>query len=251
MSDSTITDRALDLLSCTADLVLSRHCVVCGELGRVICPECWSRLWQPQVITLPSLGHVPVQVAGSYRGGLQRTVLAYKEGRVLALARPLGGLLASAIAEAWTADEPSLHIVAIPPHARSLGRRGFDSLGRLVDVAARDLAAVGRRPVLEPVLTRPVDTGRQRGRSGYDRAIALRGTMVLRRQPHARRVVLVDDIVTTGSTVVEAARALRAGGVEVSGVIALAYRPGRAGPRASGGGRDPGLDAAHHGLDPR
>ena len=250
MSEPTITDRALDFLSCTADLVLSRHCVVCGELGRVMCPECWNRLWRPQVITLPSLGDVPVQVAGSYRGGLQRTLLAYKEGRVLALARPLGGLLASAIAAAWTADESSLHVVVIPPHAHSLGRRGFDSLGRLVDVAVRDLAAVGRRPVLEPVLTRRVDTGRQRGRSGYDRAVALRGTMLLRRQPRARHVVLVDDVVTTGSTVIEAARALRAGGVELCGVIALAHRPAR-GPQPSGGGCDAGLDSAHHGLDPR
>jgi predicted amidophosphoribosyltransferase len=142
-----------------------------------------------------------------------------------------------------------VHLVTIPPHARSIGRRGFDSLGRLVDVAGRDLAGLGRRPIVESVLTRPVDPGRQRGRSGYDRAIALRGTMRLHRPPTVQRVFLVDDVITTGSTVVEAARALRAGGVEVAGVIALAVRPARDGPRRSGGGGEPGLDAAHDRLN--
>lgn len=215
------------LLDDVADLVLSRACVVCGELGSVLCAECWPTLVDPQVTSLVAAPGLDVCAAGRYRGGLQRAVLAHKEGRVLALTRALGGLLAVAMVDAVDGRPGSVPVVPIPAHRASLGRRGFDSLEAIIAAARRDLSLVGIDLVVHRPLGRSTDTGHQRGRSGFDRTQALRGSMHCRPMSIVDPVFVVDDVVTTGSTLAEARRALRAAGVEVCGAVAIAVTPPR------------------------
>jgi predicted amidophosphoribosyltransferase len=74
------------------------------------------------------------------------------------------------------------------------------------------------------VLVRAVATAAQAGLSRRERAVNLRGVFAVRRPERVdgRHVVLVDDVITTGATVGECARALLAGGAARVDVLALA-----------------------------
>ena len=221
---------ATALVADVADLVLSRSCVACGELGHVLCPACWPGLVDPHLhVQAGDLVGVEVRVASAYAGAVQRLVIAHKEHRVLALARPLGGLLAVAVAGSLVGADP-VDLVPIPPHADSLRRRGFDPVADLVAAARRDLAALGLPVRVHPLLERGLDRGHQVGRSRLERARAAHDTFrIVAGSARPGRVIVVDDVVTSGATVAAAARALRGAGIVVAGVAAMAGTPLRRG----------------------
>lgn len=215
------------LLTDAVDLVLSRSCIGCGDLGSVMCPACWTQFAQPHPhAEAGRILNVPVVAGTRYEGTMQTAVNAHKERHLHALGPALGGFLAAALLEA--APQLSfIDVVSIPAHADSLRRRGFDSVAAVVRQARRHLASVGIELRTAEVLVRVRDGGRQVGRSVRAREQALAGSMTvdprLVRAPG--RVVLVDDVVTSGATLAEAARALRAGGIEVIAAAAVAGTP--------------------------
>jgi predicted amidophosphoribosyltransferase len=75
------------------------------------------------------------------------------------------------------------------------------------------------------VLRATHDRAVQKGLSMAARAENLAGSMEVRRDIRGARFVLVDDVVTTGATLTEAGRVLRAAGAEVVGAATLAYTP--------------------------
>jgi ComF family protein len=111
-------------------------------------------------------------------------------------------------------------VVPVPLHARRLRERGFSPAAQL----ARACARAARVPCAPVLLARRRDTPSQTGLSRAARRRNVAGAFVARAAAPPR-VWLVDDVATTGSTLSEAARALRrAGAREVLGVC-LAHRP--------------------------
>jgi len=111
-------------------------------------------------------------------------------------------------------------VVPVPLHARRLRERGFSPAALLAKACAREAHA----PFAPVLLARLRDTPSQTGLSRGARRRNVAGAFVARAEAPPR-VWLVDDVVTTGSTLSEAARALRrAGACEVVGVC-LAHRP--------------------------
>jgi ComF family protein len=111
-------------------------------------------------------------------------------------------------------------IVPVPLHPRRLRARGFNPAGLLARPLARALGAA-----FDPVaLARLRDTPSQTGLDARARRRNVAGAFRwARRERPAERIWLVDDVVTTGSTLAAAARALRrAGAREVIGVCAAA-----------------------------
>jgi predicted amidophosphoribosyltransferase len=127
-------------------------------------------------------------------------------------------------------------LVPVPSRPGAVRVRGRDHVGELARAAARGLAAVGVDAEVVPALRHVRATADQSGLDAAARAANLRGALGLRRQQSGglsgRAVVVVDDLVTTGATLAEAARALRAGGVEPVAVAAVAatLRTGLRGP---------------------
>ena len=151
--------------------------------------------------------------AGAYGGPLRGALLAHKERGRLALAAPLGVLLAG------TVDALRSPAVLVPvPSARAAVRaRGHDHALRLARAAAA--AGGGRAQALLEPARRVADQG---GLGARERADNLAGALRARRPLDGLPVVVVDDVVTTGATLVEAARALREGGAAVRGCAVLA-----------------------------
>jgi predicted amidophosphoribosyltransferase len=123
----------------------------------------------------------------------------------------LGGLLAAPPFEG--AD-----VVPVPSSRSALRRRGF----AVTDLLARRAGARPRRLLIPDRAA----GGDQRELGIDDRARNVRGTMRAREADGAR-VVLVDDVVTTGATLTEAARTLRAAGAQVVGAVTVASTPRR------------------------
>jgi predicted amidophosphoribosyltransferase len=172
---------------------------------------------------------VPYAVA-DYAGTTRALVLGYKERDLVGLTAPLAGALRAAITAATGAglvdpelvDAGAAAVVPVPSSRAARRRRGYDPVLRLARAAApgRVVAA----------LTHVRDVRDSAGLSADERSANLMDALAVRGralpQLAGRTVVVVDDVITTGATLAEAARALRAVGavVPTAAVIAATKR---------------------------
>ena len=207
------------------DLVLPRACSGCAEPGRSLCPSCREVLAaRPvgRVRPTPCPAGLPEVVAlSAYRGEVKRLLLAHKENGVLALTRPLGRGLAAAVR---VLDRDAVVLCPVPSSRAAVRSRGHDHAMRLARAAAHDLGLQARR-LLVPARA----VADQAGLSTAQRAANVAGALRATGRP-GLAVVVVDDVMTTGATLVEAARALTAHGHRVVGaaVVAATERRDRA-----------------------
>lgn len=217
------------------DLLAGSTCAGCGRAGRALCRSCAASLpvlpWAVRPQPCPP-GLAPVRAAGEYAGVVRALVLGLKERHRLALARPLGVLLAAAVLGLLPRGGPArvpVVLVPVPSRPGAARRRGHEPTKDLCRQAVRVLRRQGVPTVAVGVL-RVGRVADQRALSASDRAANLAGAMrvdgptlarLARRHPEAV-VVLCDDVLTTGSTVREAQRALAACGVDIAGVAVVA-----------------------------
>ena len=220
-----------------ADLILPRECAGCGESRSRsalpgLCTLCALSLSGPPLTArLPRReewlgGPVPpVHALARYLDPVPEIIIAQKEHGRLDLARPLGEELARA-AEAAAAGADPLWLVPVPSTRAATVHRGQDPMLRMARVAARRLRESGRSAAVLPALTHRRKVADQAGLGRAARAENLAGALAVRnasaRLLRERAVVLVDDVVTSGATLAEAARALSAAGNAPVGAAVLA-----------------------------
>ncbi len=187
-------------------------------------------------------GLVEPWAAAAYEGTVRAMVLGLKERRLLGLAVPLARLLAAAVACELPQGSPVV-LVPVPSRARTVRARGHDPTRTITVRAARLLSAWRARrrgasaaPAAAPAWsTRPASTRPSAPPTWPARCRP--GPVAVRRsgaRHRAVRVVVCDDVLTTGSTAREAQRALEAAGLEVVRVAVVAATPRRLGRRTSG-----------------
>jgi predicted amidophosphoribosyltransferase len=226
-----MADAGGSIVDAARDLLLGSVCVGCAVPGRVLCPPCSSTLprhGRPAWPTPTPAGLALPYAAGAYDGLLKDLVNAHKEHAVHALADPLGRLLSDVVRDLVAACDPgSRGVVLVPvPSRRAVVRtRGHDPLLRVSRRAAARLRRTGTDARVRQLV---VPAGRVRDQALLDataRAVNLAGSMSGRRpRPGDLRgtVVVVDDVLTTGSTAREAQRALEEAGLPVSGIATVA-----------------------------
>jgi predicted amidophosphoribosyltransferase len=185
------------------DLVFPAQCAGCNALGSGLCGAC-APSSPPIGVRLHLLR---VTALGTYGGALRDAVLALKDGR-RDVAEALGALLAPSI-------PPGAVLVPVPTTAARRRARGVDGVVLTARVAAR----IAGSDVAEVLHQRAGDA--QRGRSRVERLRA-RGRFRCDALGEGRRVVLVDDVCTTGSTLEDCAEAVRAAGGRVEGALVVA-----------------------------
>lgn len=226
------------LADAAADLLLGGHCAGCDRAGRVLCPDCAAGLPTGAAPAWPRpvpAGLAPPFAAGEYDGVLRQLVLGHKERRMLGLRRPLARLLAQAVEAALEAALDGrapgpVVLVPVPSRPGVARTRGHDPTRTITLGAARMLGRSGADVVAASVLRSRPGVVDQAGLGAGARAANLGGSMhcpaerlraLAARRTHAR-VVVCDDVVTTGSTLREAQRALEVVGLEVVAVAAVA-----------------------------
>ncbi len=214
-----------ELVAPLADLVLPRTCAGCGRPGRVLCGRCAALLADPrpaQPRRHPD-GFPPTVAAGGYAGAVRPVVNAFKERGQTDLAAPLGAALALAVTAVLQAarDGPAgvspsparpVLLVPVPSSRAALRERGRDHVGELTAAAVRELGAAGVPVHHASLLARQGRVRDSAGLSAEERRANLAGSFVasarVRDRARASLLVLVDDVVTTGATMTESARAL-------------------------------------------
>lgn len=204
------------VLGALVDLVLPRTCAGCGVPGAVLCRPCAALLAIPRAAAPRRFpwGFPPTAAAGAYSGPVRPAVNAFKEQGRTELARPLGAALALSVAAvvraAHAAHGPVL-LVPVPSSAAALRSRGRDHVRELTGRAVAELRAAGL-PASEARLLRRRGSARDSGGlSAAARRANLAGTFqrTACAAPGAL-LVLVDDVVTSGATLTEAAAELSA-----------------------------------------
>ncbi len=191
-------DRALDLF-------FPPRCICCNASGNALCRRCVpeSAPLQRRIFGLD------VRALAPYDGVWRRAVLALKDGR-----RDIAAALGERLGAALQAEDR--HLVGIPTSASRRLRRGFDGGELLASIAASADGRATSRPLCF------VARDRQRGRSRAERLVA-RGRFHVGNDSLAGcSVTLVDDVCTTGTTLADAASALRARGAIVERALVVA-----------------------------
>ena len=241
-----VTDVLREVIAQTCALVAPRQCP-CGQDDAWLCPRCAALLQAAprrvdsccdalqgltaarvreetrDGITLPAgVDHaplLPVLALGEYGGDLQRLVLAWKNGGMLHLVSRIAPALAPAVAqlaEGAGLEQPAL--VPVPSRRSARLRRGEDHTAELV----RELERVGAGRAL---LLRAHPTTSQEGqgaRQRRTRQIQLDGPRARRTTGQRVPVVIIDDVVTTGSTLRGMHEALTGAGHSVLGAVVIA-----------------------------
>ncbi len=220
------------MFSALADLVLPRTCAGCGLPGAVLCRRCGMLLAQPRPATprrFPE-GFPPAAAAGAYAGPVRAALIAFKERGRAELAGPLGTALAVATAAVVTAaPEPRrpVLLVPVPSTAAAVRTRGRDHVGELAASAVTELRAAGVEAATARLLRRHGRVRDSAELSVAQRRANLAGSFVVDPSspgPPDGRLVVVDDVVTSGATLTEAAgalgRAVSHGRVVLAAVVA-------------------------------
>ncbi|MCY7287654.1 MAG: ComF family protein [Cryobacterium sp.] len=189
------------------------ECSGCGMPDRALCGACLAAL-APRVHSSERSG-VLVWSALDYSGVARRVLGAYKDGgrtdAAAALAGPLRAVVAASLAP--VVEGAGVHLVTVPSSRRAWRIRGYHPvellLGRAGLRATRLLRTVG-------------ETQDQVGLGSAERGRNRTGSLVANSSLRGFRVLVVDDILTTGATVLEVRRAVLAAGGEVVGVATLA-----------------------------
>jgi predicted amidophosphoribosyltransferase len=207
------------------DLILPLECGGCGAPSTRWCDACATELavaaGQPHVVNPRIDPQVPVFALGRYVGARRQAILAMKEHGRGDLVAPLARALAVGVHRllTWGMVETPLTIVPAPTRRSAARRRGGDPVARLARAAVAGHPDVAVVPALR--LRALVRDSVGLGTSARERNIAGR-VLLLRGQRPRTEVVIVDDIITTGATARESVRTLRAAGIRVAAVLAIA-----------------------------
>ncbi|MFH8485338.1 ComF family protein [Streptomyces longisporoflavus] len=222
-----------------ADLVLPAECGGCGRPRTALCAQCGDALCGAapcRVRPDPRPAGLPVvHAAAVYENAVRAVLLAHKERGALGLARPLGASLAGAVraglrggdgsGRACVADEgdggagdpggdAAVLLVPVPSSRGSVRARGHDPVRRIALAAAGELRRGGTRARVLCVLRQRRAVADQSGLNSRQRRANLQGALEVvagggRLLSDGGRVVIVDDLMTTGASLAEAARAIR------------------------------------------
>lgn len=190
-------------------LLFPRACIGCDRDGVLLCERCARTSGDSQTMLL---GGIRMRAALPYAGLLREAIVELKRGR-RGFAGDLAPLAASLV-------EPGMTLVPVPTTRRRIAERGFDQTILIAKLLVRDHGAT----VAE--LLRRSNTAAQHGRSRSQR-LAARGRFSCRLNARASpmKLVLFDDVRTTGATLLDAATTLSESGYEVCDAVTLAWTP--------------------------
>lgn len=226
---SPMATLALSTMTATLlDMALPAACAGCSAEGVALCDGCRSalevRLAVPAGVAIGLPATLPMPLAqlewcAPFSGPVRAALHQLKYSGERRLAGPLG----AALAARWRATGAGGEvIVPVPVHAERARRRGYDQAVLLASEASRQLrlpwvAALERTRNTSPQF----DLGRRARRTNVAGAFGLRGPLQAG-SISGRWVILVDDVVTTGSTLVACAEALYAAGAAAVSAVTVA-----------------------------
>ncbi len=235
-----------EILTGIADLFFPPRCVTCGALleehGPLpFCPPCTAGIRFIHSPLCPRCGipypapegedhlcgeclvtarpYAIARAVGRYEGTLLTAIHLFKYRGKIGIGRVLGRIMADFAAGQWDMRVFSA-IMPVPLHRKRLRERGFNQ----AVILAREIAKRSSLPLDFMTLKRQLFTAPQVGLGREDRSANVRGAFTVQQPAKVagRRILLVDDVATTGSTLAECALALMRAEAEAVAVLTLA-----------------------------
>ena len=198
-----------------------RRCVWCAGVcapDETLCAGCAGKAQPLEPGLLPGTD-IPLVPVFTYHSHARRILMNMKFHDARNLAHSIGYAMADALARSNFADKPGLLFCAVPMTPASMKRRGFNQSELFARAAARRLGMDCAPGLLVKIRETPAQHGLSREeRQGNIVGAFGAGNPALIR---ARKIVLCDDICTTGATLREATRVLREAGAKE--IICLTY----------------------------
>jgi ComF family protein len=207
------------LTTSLVDLIFPSRCAVCDRAGKNLCLDCRNLLWiEPREFALSGLA---IYTVTKYSDETSKLLVSLKDKGQFALVAELAQMLIPII-EKIPASESIRYLVPAPSSPENFSRRGFHPMLLLAQAVAN------KHPSLKVLnclrFARRVKD--QVGLTEPERIANLSSSMRLNQSVAGRVCYLLDDVVTTGATALEATRALGSGGATVAGVLAISYSKG-------------------------
>ena len=216
-------------------LFLHQGCAVCDRVASsTFCIDCQRQLhaayyplksWHLQASNdIPN--DIPIGALGEYSGTLKQAIRSLKYQNRPEVAKALGIALAKRWLTSPESTQPNLYGVPIPLHGNRLAQRGYNQAALI----AHSFCQASGLPMLAHGLIRTQDTlpqhqlGLAARQENLAQALCV-GNALHRRHRHAKtplRILLIDDIYTTGATTQSAAEVLKEAGIGVVGMLSLA-----------------------------
>ena len=201
------------------DLIFPSRCAICDASGENLCDSCRNLIWlEPQEFLLPGLA---VLAVSKYSDEISKLLVALKDKGQSALISELVTML-EPILEKIPISESTVYLVPAPSRQANFAKRGFHPMLLLAQAISK---RTPRFRVLN-ALSFSREVKDQVGLTADERIANLSMSMRLNQNVAGKICYLLDDVVTTGATALEAARVLRIGGASLAGVLALSYSKG-------------------------
>ncbi|QQG42551.1 MAG: ComF family protein [Candidatus Giovannonibacteria bacterium] len=229
------------------DLFFPQKCVSCSKPGETLCAACRSALFRPggqclvcgfrnndgKICREHRLGKLKILWAGRYDGALKDAVWNLKYKNRKALAEPLAKMLFQKFSEMFPTALPSqggdfknenFIIVPVPLHKNKLRRRGFNQ----AELLARGFSKLSNIQLLTGSLLKIKETpaqvdvqNRETRLKNLDGAFSADSEKLTAYGVGHKAIILIDDVSTTGATLIHASAALqRAGAQKIIGLVA-------------------------------
>lgn len=185
-----------------------------------VCRPCLSTLpFRMEAESVQWQESFPLYASFFYRDPLPRLIVSLKFAGRTDRAEALGPLLEGTVRRRGLLADA---IIPVPLHKRRQRERGYNQALLLAESLARSIAV----PVLDGLLVRQLHTERQsEAQSAAERQVQLRDAFEINTSSRAleslrgRPVILLDDVLTSGATLAEAARPLLKAGIRVRGLV--------------------------------
>jgi len=214
----------LSLGSLLYDLVFNERCPVCNKNSywkfAPFCFSCWQEI-EPfssnRIFTGQFHGDfwkyiVSLHSFGAYEGVLKSAIHCFKYGGIIRVGRQLGKLMSKI-------NPPDIDIlIPVPLHINKLRQREFNQSA----ILAKELAKAWNTPLSIDSLIKIKDTLDQASLEAKDRFYNIKDAYSVINVVKGLKVGLVDDVVTTGSTLMECAKVLKKSGAKEIHAITLA-----------------------------
>jgi ComF family protein len=223
----------LDIKDAFLDFVLPPHCIICSKHlppeENIVCDVCWDNLtilpssFCPNCKTFLEEGRLSCRICpektapcavrsiGVFDAYYQKLIHGFKYQQKLSLGKRLGRSLGERLLKDKIIERFD-YLIPVPLHFARKRERGFNQS----EILAQELSEVTDLPVLKKVLKRIKNTKDQTKLTPEERIENVKGafTLIDPEKIEGKRIILIDDVITTGATLSECASVLKEAGAE-------------------------------------
>lgn len=193
------------ILGFVKDALAPAQCLGCGVFGTWACADCRAMI-HAQPVPLSNYPYLDgVTAVARYEGAMREMIHAFKYEGLL----EIGSVLSEMAVRNWEGNPGRYVVTAVPLHPARQRTRGFNQ----AELVAKDFAtAVGVEYL--PLLSKKVATKAQADLTRRERLSNVADIFESNYSLWGSRILLIDDVLTTGSTMSECAKALKAAGAD-------------------------------------